>query len=356
IITKVVLPVLILVFFISCITQAPSPIPAQKPPTPRPTVTRPPKPPTPPRDRDYYDDLRNRDRDRDSVLSRARDKSKKDRSPDCEGDDDCEDICSDIYSSRADKNDCEEKLSVNQVEQLEIVSEAFEDPDLDDLEELDLEDVEVYLNISIEPLHKLIAKYNSREARDFLTWIAQNADAAEVLEDEDDDYEVLYRLFGRIHTDKYFEALEVNLDGGDNFMDLSVEADNEFALEWVYEYIEDKEANCSSETTGTPEVNCLKSWCKLGADMDPDYAEELPEYRFFESYLDHVIGSKINGEDDEDDGDACGEVGDKDKWNGDISCQSSDDFGYIGEAGDLVQWWKGDSTKRGLCPIAKHAK
>ena len=199
IITKVVLPVLILVFFISCITQAP-PIPAQKPPTPRPTVTQRPvtqRPPTPPRDRDYYDNLRNRDRDRDRVLSRARDKSKRDKSPECEGDDDCEDICSDIYRSRADKNDCEE-LSVAQVERLEEVSEVFEDPDLDDLEELDLSDVEVYLNISIEPLHKLIGKYNSREAKDFLAWIAQNSDAAELLEDEDDDYEVLSRLFNEI--------------------------------------------------------------------------------------------------------------------------------------------------------------
>ncbi|MGI9548388.1 MAG: hypothetical protein ACR2M7_00180, partial [Bdellovibrionales bacterium] len=169
IITKVVLPVLILVFFISCITQAP-PIPAQKPPTPRPTVTRPPPAPKPP---SYYDDRRDRDRDRDRVISDARDRGKRDKSPECEGDDDCEDICSDIYRSRADKNDCEE-LSVAQVERLEEASEAFEDPDLDDLEELDLVDVEVYLNISIEPLHKLMEKYRSREGKHFLNWIAQN--------------------------------------------------------------------------------------------------------------------------------------------------------------------------------------
>ena len=39
---------------------------------------------------------------------------------------------------------------------------------------------------------------------------------------------------------EFFAALKVNIDGGDNFMDLSVEAGNEFALEWVYEYIEDQ--------------------------------------------------------------------------------------------------------------------
>ena len=370
IITKVVLPVLILAFFISCITQAP-PIPAQKPPTQRPVTQRPvtQRPPTPPRDRDYYDNLRNNDRDRDSVLSRARDKSKRDRSPTCEGDDDCEDLCSDIYSSRSDKNDCEE-LSVDQVESLEVVSEAFEDPDIDDLEELDLSDVEVYLNISIEPLHKLIGKYNSRKARHFLTWIAQNSDAAEVLEDEDDDYEVLSRLFDEIvsitdstSATRIFPALKANVDSG-TFMDLAVEAGNEFALEWVYDYIEDQETDCSGSTSDN-KIDCLAKWCSLGASMSrrDEYADELLEYDFFQDYLDNVISEKINGVG------ATGScvkitstpatftstilVGARVKWNDNDNCDNGE-RGYIGHVDDLDIWWKGDSDDAGLCPTIIH--
>ena len=345
IITKVVLPVLILAFFISCITQAP-PIPAQKPPTQRPVTQRPPPPPKPPA---YYDNLRNNDRDRDRVLSRARDKSKRDTSPECEGDDDCEDICSDIYRSRNDRNKCEE-YSVTQVESLEGVHEAFEDPDVDDLEELDLSDVDLYLNISIEPLHKLIQKYRERESEDFLTWVAQNDEVAKILEKEDRDYEVIDRLFDSIHASGFFDALEENIDGRDTFMDLAVEYGNEYALEWVYEYIDDQDTNCSAD--GDPaEENCFTSWCSLGKVMKPDNARDLLDYDFFDGYIGYVLRDGINADPGptvtNDTGTDCNILSDKgwttkesvERTNSDSSTKTINCSKYFYRVGDLDQWW-----------------
>ena len=69
-----------------------------------------------------------------------------------------------------DRDDCEE-LPVEQIDRLADLHETLEDPDDDDLEEIDLEDFDVYLNVSIEAFEDLVRKYNSREAKSFLYWM-----------------------------------------------------------------------------------------------------------------------------------------------------------------------------------------
>ena len=77
-----------------------------------------------------YDKRKDEDKNRSSVLSRSR---KRLSGNTCEKElerdknHDCEEQCGDIYSRRADREDCEE-LTVRQIEILVDIHEALEDP------------------------------------------------------------------------------------------------------------------------------------------------------------------------------------------------------------------------------------
>ena len=147
-----------------------------------------------------YTQIKIADPDREDILKRA--KKKKDKNSKlCEKDEKCEDICEDIFP-RGDRDDCEE-LSVKQVKRIEALHELFEDPDINDLEDIEIgdgEDLNLYLNISIEPLDKLVSKYKKREAEDFLIWLAEFPDAVEIIAKEDEDYNLLEALLKKIYV------------------------------------------------------------------------------------------------------------------------------------------------------------
>ncbi len=324
-----------LLFLVNCITQPADPV--------VPIVTKPAKSAPAPRPESYYIEKAKRDLDKAETLARA--KNKRDRGPTCEGDDDCEEICDDIYRSRRDQNDCEE-FSVAQVERFEEIYEILEDPDEDDLQDIDVSedgDFDAFINISIEPLHKLVGKYSSREAKDFLAWIANNEDVAERLEDEDDDYEVLDALLDELNTEA-FTALATNIDSSDNFMDLAVVASNEKALEWIHEYLESEHDNCSSDTNTNKEA-CLTHYCALGADMDDDNAEDLlGDYEYFQDYIDDIISDEIFGDTSTA---ADGDTRESGHWDAD-----EDSDNYIEEYDDIDgDWWRAPTnTGGGICP------
>ena len=159
----------------------------------------------------------------------------------CEGDRDCEEICDDIYDRRADREDCEE-LSVAAVESLEIVYELLEDPDEDDLVDIDPTDFEALIDISIEPVDDLFGRYSSREAREVAVWIAENPDIAAILQDEDDDFQLFEAIFREIGSNgNALDGLGRTITGGDNFMEILITENNAEALEWVHSYISDKD-------------------------------------------------------------------------------------------------------------------
>ncbi len=315
-----------LLFVVNCTTQPVAPIVEKKAPVPA------------PKPESYYIEKAKRDLDKADTIERG--KKKRDRGPICEGDDDCEEICDDIYNSRRDRNDCEE-LSVAQVERFEEMYEILEDPDEDDLQDIDMSDAgdfDVFINISIEPLHKLVGKYNTREAKDFLAWIAGDEDVAEILEDEDDDYEVLDTLLDELNTDAFL-ALAVNIDSSDNFMDLAVVAGNEKALEWIHDYLESEHDDCKLETNAGKH-NCLVGYCALGVAMQDRNAEDLLDnHEYFQDYIDDLISDKING-DDTIVGE--GETRTTTKWDAD-----EDSPNQIEEYDDLNEWWTGPADEKG---------
>lgn len=273
-----------------------------------------------------YTDLKKKDVDREDTFKRSRTKHK--ASKECEGNDDCEDICDDIYKRRGDRNDCEE-LSITQVERLEELHENLEDPDYDDLKDIDSDDFDVYVNVSISSLDTLAGKWSSREVEDVLSWIADEADIAKVFSKEDDEYKIFKVLLERIGTgtadkNKYQTALKKDLED-DTFLGMAVVAQNENALEMVHEFLE--EVTVASPITGDCGSNvetteCLRLYCDLAKAMDSDSAEELLDFDYFSKYLEDIIDDGING------ATAPTSV----QWDTDLI----DDIGDLGN-----EWWAG---------------
>ena len=268
------------VFLASCVGSAPSPSITLK------------------SDADYYDDRIRNDTNRDDVLSRSRARL---RGNTCEKElekdknHDCEEQCGDIYSRRADREDCEE-LTVRQIEILVGVHEAVEDPDDDVLADLDLEDFNVYLNVSIEPFDKLIRKYSSREAKEVLLWIAENEDVTEIIKDEDDDYKNLASLLDKLDSNNsgadLWRPFVENIDSGDKLMEVVIEEGNEVALSWFQDYI-NEQAICDEET----EERCFEIYCKIGEGIGSDSAQDWLGYEDFQKYIDDVIEEGTNAND-----------------------------------------------------------
>ena len=232
-----------------------------------------------------YDDLRENDQDRDTVIDNAQE-----RFPDskvCEGDDDCEEICDDIFSRRADREDCEE-LPIKQVERLEIVYEVFEDPDEDNLEKLDLDDLRVLMNISIQPIDRLVEKMSRGEMTNVLFWIARDEDVATIFEKEDQDFaifKILLEEFDNTDSSSFVPstALSKTLDSGLNFIEIASEENNSVALEWVHELFEDI---CSDEDDYE---ECLFDTNYCAMTFDTDTEEAYFDEEFFERFLDSIL-------------------------------------------------------------------
>ena len=303
-------------------------------------ITQPEPVPEPKKD---YEKIIDEDEDRDDVLSEAK-KGRVRSSPICEGDDDCEDLCSDIYRSRRERGDCEE-FSIAQVERLDEIHDILEDPRLDDLEEIDVSengDFDVYVNISPEPLEKLIRRYSQREVDDILIWIANYDDVARLFAKEDRDYDILKDLLGELNSDE-FTALAEGIDGRDSFIDLAVVAGNEEAIDWILDFLDDENSDCSGREDER-KLACLMAFCNLAEEIDDENAEELADFESFDDYLDDVIRGAVNGDTTTTTRDGNDRVvqGNPTAGQWDADEDSAD---YIEDTGDLdSEWWED------LCP------
>ena len=105
----------------------------------------------------------------------------------CEGNRNCEDVCDDIFNRRADRRDCYE-YSSEMVFEFERLIEATEDGDVEDI---DADVLECMLDIDEREFAKAVGKMSGREARDFLLAIVEDDRLAEVLEEEDDEFNIL---------------------------------------------------------------------------------------------------------------------------------------------------------------------
>ena len=243
-----------------------------------------------------YDERKRNDPDRRNVLTDSRERH---RGRTCEQEDrdhQCKEDCRDIYSRRGDREDCEE-LPVTQIEELIKIHELLEDPDEDDLaDDVEDEDFEVYIKISIAPLDRLIGKYNSKDAKVFMKWIIENDNIAKVFQKEDDDYKAFERLLKEIKSfsgdDEIHLPFTSNIDGSDKLMEVAIDVGGEEVLEWFHDYINEEHSDCEDEASS----GCFAVYCKIGDGIDNESAEDWVNFETFQDYIDDIIGEEVNGD------------------------------------------------------------
>ena len=232
----------------------------------------------------YYTNLREKDKNRQTILEESRKTYRDSRI--CESEDYCEDMCSDIFTRRSDKKDCE-ALSVIQVEKIYDINEFLEDADIESLQDINLKDFKVFLNINPEPVEKHLKEIGSSKAKDLLYWIASEDDVASLFESEDEDYLILEAIFQELKRD-VTDALQRRIHDGDLYHEVALLHNNEEALSWVHGYFEDK--LCDEDDDDEADACLLTQYCLLDSSLHEDFsADILEDYRTLNKFLDRYI-------------------------------------------------------------------
>ena len=242
----------------------------------------------------YYDGRIRGDEDRNAVLGDSRARFRGNLCEDESRNHRCKDQCRTMYRRTNDKEDCEE-LAVEQIVRLMDVHDILKRADDEELRNIDLEDLEVYLNVSIAGFDDLIRDYRSSEAKDVLVWIANNDEIADILRDEDEQYKTLEQLLktlGSFSSSELEDPFTRNINRGTLF-EVAIDARNESAVNWFMEYIFNVSNSCNNDDEVS--IGCFTVICKIGDEFeDEDFLRDWFGFSNFENYIEDIIEGKIN--------------------------------------------------------------
>ena len=250
-------------------------------------------PNAPPRlDADYNRRIAN-DRDRDETLSRANRRRGGDTCEDKDDDHECKELCREMYRRQDDREECEE-LTVNNINRIIEVSDVLRNPSSNSLGRMDLEDFDLYLNVSIAGFDRLISDYSRGDANEILVWLTESESATEVFMDEDDDFETfeeLLELVDNFDSDEVEKPFTEEIDRRTLF-EHAMYSGNELAVEWFLDYIFGTDPACNTIAS----EECFTVICKIGEGFeDEDNREDLLSFSEFEDFLeDDILGNDIN--------------------------------------------------------------
>ncbi|MDE0092477.1 MAG: hypothetical protein OXN83_04230 [Oligoflexia bacterium] len=230
------------------------------------------------------------DPDREATLSRAK------KGDACENErsgHECYDLCKSMYKRADDKEECIE-LTPDNIEEIYDVWTALETGRLSNLEGIDEEPFDWFLNVSIAGFDVLIRDYKRSEAEDVLIWIAENEGIAEVMRDEDFDFETLEELLSlvdRFELDTVEEPFIEELDRKTLF-EYAIDTGNDIAMNYFLDYFFQTHKSCRKDSIT---VACLTLVCKIGAAIDERDRERLFESSIFSDFVKDIIKQRING-------------------------------------------------------------
>ena len=202
-------------------------------------------------------------------------------SRDCEGIEDCEDICDDIFNRRREKQDCYE-LPEELVLNFEKLIDLAEDGDIEDI---DAGVLECLLDIDDREFTNAVKKMSRRESRDFLATVADNDVLAEILEEEDDEFNILKQILSKAAGSSDLQnMLQKEIDDGKTIVWLFGEG-NEFSWKWLDGYVDEEcddrnSSSCpSGENIGAYCTALLKMTDRELEDFLHDAGEFAEEYQ-----------------------------------------------------------------------------
>ena len=206
------------------------------------------------------------------------------RTGECAKDRECEEICDDIFKGRHEKKDCEE-FSISAVEEMKEVFDVLEKPELSNLKTIDFGSLELLLDISPEPLETAASRMNPTEKKRLLTWLAEDHTAANLISEADGDFKVMERLFGKTQSTIVTEVKR-SIDSGDNFVEIAMDFENAFALEWLHNFF-------GNQCDGNDYEKCIfkNYYCEIYSSFSPsdNTDEKFFDYKFFTKSLDEVL-------------------------------------------------------------------
>ena len=127
----------------------------------------------------------------------------------CEDNYDCEDICEDTYGDIDDKDEDEGRiercieLPYRVVVAFEEIVKVLEDPAYSKLQNIEANDFEEFLKVSLRPWDEYTRDFSASESKKVLTWIASEASITKSITDAYNNYEdvALYRGIERMLND-----------------------------------------------------------------------------------------------------------------------------------------------------------
>ena len=255
---------------------------------------QPPASPTPP---DYKDNEAQDKKNREKIIQTIRDSYS---GPTCteldnKNQEDCEEICRELYKRTRDRKDCE-KLEVDLIEDLEKMYKNLKEAD--ELSDIAPSLFKAYLNISILGLKNIAEKFSLIEAERFLLWVIKNQKLGTIFRDKDSKNEVLEVIFETIsnyETDNDDSDLHkpfIKRLDGDELMEIAIISDNVEVVEWLMDFINDKET-CDDQDT----KNCFAVYCKIGSNLNKDTRKNWLNYDVFIRYIKDIIDKKVNSKD-----------------------------------------------------------
>ena len=252
-------------------------------------------PTTPPRTEREYEEKRQRDTDRDNVIRNTRTRYSGRACEDLTGreQDDCEDICKEIYSGdRGARRECEE-LEIDLIEDLEEVYELLEDANDDDFASIDPELFDTYLNIGISGLEEIIEDYSSKDAEEFLYWLIEDEEIGEIFRKEDDDYQALENVFEQLSSTynpaEVWEIFDEDIDG-DDLIELVINSSDE-VIDWFMDYINERNSACEQDTESR---DCFRVYCRIGEIINSNDRDDWLDNESFEDYIEDIIDEGVN--------------------------------------------------------------
>lgn len=192
----------------------------------------------------------------------------------CEGNEDCEDICDDIFSNRRQKSKCYD-LPEALVFDFEELIEYTEDGDV---EAIDTKTLECLLNIDDREFAKAVRNMSKRDAQEFLVMITEDSDLATILEKEDDEFMILEQLLGKATSGDLSDQLIDEIDNDDRGFLWLAASGNEASWEWLNDYV-NEECDSKSSCDDNIELYCtaLTSTSKIKRNLE----DFLSEASFF---------------------------------------------------------------------------
>ena len=202
--------------------------------------------------------------------------------PLCADDLDCVETCKELYRRGEARENCT-YLSTVSVGKIKEVVETLKAPDEDNLNEMSLDALKLLLSISAHPLERAMDTWSRVMKQDFLLWLAEDMDVADMIGKADDDefFVILRKLF--IFNSN--SGLNKSVNAGNSFVEIALYEGNDEALEWVHGFFEYH--LCDDDFRKSHEKCMLRQYCAL--ELDKQSEKDYLDYELFEDMLDTIL-------------------------------------------------------------------